>query len=74
MITKRVVRVLAELGGQYATRQTVARKLKVKRSTVNSAFQSLERSGKIVASPFVSYPGKRGRPVKAYKIAGECNE
>ena len=73
MITKRVVKVLAESAG-YTTRQHVAQRLKVRRSTVNSAFQSLERSGKIVASPFVSYPGKRGRPVKAYKLNGECNE
>ena len=74
MITKRIIRVLSENNGQYATRQTVARKLKVKRSSVNSAFQSLERSGKIVANPFVSYDGKRGRPSKAYKLNGECNE
>ena len=67
-ITKRVFKALSERG-DYTTRHDVAKKLKVKRSSVNSAFQSLERSGRIVASPFVIYHGGKGRPSKVYKIA-----
>jgi len=66
-ITGRVYKALSETG-QYHTSKTLGRKIVgVKRTTLSVALKSLESRGLIIASPFVEYSGKRGKPAKAYK-------
>lgn len=66
--TGKVYRAMEKHGGYFTVKMLGQRVPGVKRTTLSVALKSLESRGLIVASPFVSYTGKRGKPMKAYTV------